>query len=222
MKMEMKDVIFWNVDTQKDFILQTGKLYINGAERIFANLFTLTQFATKKNIKVINTADYHTKNTKEISSNPDFKITFPEHCMAGTEGMEFISATNPTLDKNYCIIGYEEILNATLEALVKQKRNIVIHKDSFDVFVGNPHTESILDILKPKIIVVYGVATDVCVDFAVKGLLAKGLLVIVIEDAIKGLSEDNCKIALENWAKNGALLTDTIDLEDTLKEELEE
>ena len=53
-------VIFWNVDTQKDFINKDGALYVKDAETIKPALATLTNFARKNNIKVINTGDYHT------------------------------------------------------------------------------------------------------------------------------------------------------------------
>ena len=213
-------VVFWNVDTQKDFMLKKGKLYIGGAEVIINNLITLTQLATEQSLKVINTADYHTFKTKEISDKPDFINTFPEHCMAGTEGMDFIDETNPTVDRDYCIISYRD--NEILDAgVINKRRNIVIHKDAFDVFAGNPHTKGILDIVRPKTVVVYGVATDVCVDFAVKGLLKRGLIVIVVEDAIKGLSDEMCKISLENWEKEGALLATTEELKRTIENNIE-
>ena len=87
--------IFWNVDTQKDFMDKDGKLYIQGAELIKPNLKRLTDLAKKYQITVINTGDYHDKTSKEISNTPDFKTTFPSHCMENTEGYKFIDETKP-------------------------------------------------------------------------------------------------------------------------------
>ena len=54
-------IIFWNVDTQKDFMNKDGKLYVQGAEEIKSNLKRLTNLAKAYNITVVNTGDYHNK-----------------------------------------------------------------------------------------------------------------------------------------------------------------
>ena len=55
-------------------------------------------------------------------------------------------------------------------------REFLLLKKSFDVFT-NPNTERLLDWLDPDEIVVFGVATDVCDDAAIRGFLARGLKV---------------------------------------------
>ena len=87
--------IFWNVDTQYDFMRPDGRLYVKGAEQIEGNLVRLTELARRKGIKVVNTADWHRKDSLELSNNPDFANTFPPHCLQNTRGAEFIPATNP-------------------------------------------------------------------------------------------------------------------------------
>jgi len=202
-------VIFWNVDSQKDFINKDGALYVEGAELIKKNLQKLTNAAKKFNIIVVNTADYHGKDTEEISDKPDFKTTFPPHCMAGTDGAEFIPETCPNCNygDNYYICGWnnEKINFSVLE----RARNIIIQKDKFDVFEGNKHTSNILEFLSPTIVIVYGVATNVCVNLAVLGLEKRNYRIIVVEDAIKELPNLPLKELKENWAKKGVLLRDT-------------
>ena len=78
-------ILFWNVDTQVDFIEPTGKLYVKGAEKLKPVLKKITQFAADNQIRVINTCDFHFINSRELSAHPDFKSTFPLHCMAGTQ-----------------------------------------------------------------------------------------------------------------------------------------
>ena len=61
--------IFWNVDTQIDFMKPYGKLPVaggEGAEDIEQNLEYLTDIATEENIQVVNTADYHNENSEEL------------------------------------------------------------------------------------------------------------------------------------------------------------
>ena len=202
--------LFWNVDTQEDFIDQAGKLYVKGAEEIRPILKQITDFAKTEGIKVINTCDYHYINSNELSSVPDFETSFPEHCMAGTSGAEFISETQPEAP---VLINWDpDLAIFTVFDDPVRFRNIVIQKDAFDVFKGNPHTEKILQLLNPDQVFVYGVTTNVCVDKAVIGLSERGIKVYVFEDAIKELP--GLPLPFETWKTNGV---EMISFDDILK-----
>ena len=95
---------------------------------------------------------------------------------------------------------------------LEKYRNFIIRKDAFDVFSGNPWTEKIVRMLKPNTVVVYGVTTNVCVDYAVKGLKRKVKNVMVVEDAIKELPK--IPLPFDNWKKKGIKL---IQLDELLK-----
>uniref|UniRef100_UPI0032173057 cysteine hydrolase family protein n=1 Tax=uncultured Draconibacterium sp. TaxID=1573823 RepID=UPI0032173057 len=194
--MNTSEVIFWNVDTQVDFVDPEGKLYVPGAELLKSIWYEITTLAKKRGIRVVNTADFHYLNSAELSVNPDFITTFPEHCMANTSGAEYVVETAPS---DPVIIDWDkEYLN--IDALLT-KRNIVIRKDAFDVFSGNSTTDAILKSLSPKNVVVYGVTTNVCVNDAVVGLAKRVAKVYVIKDAIKELP--NIPLPFENWKKLG-------------------
>jgi len=200
--MSNSSVLFWNVDTQEDFIDSGGKLYVRGAETIRPNLKQLTDLAKEQRIRVINTCDYHFINAEEISENPDFITKFPPHCMAATSGAHFIWETDPELP---VIIDWDADLAIHLEFDdPEQFRNIVLRKNAFDVFAGNPYTEKILEILRPERVFVYGVTTNICVDNAVIGLTDRGIEVFVIKDAIKELP--NLPLPFERWTANGAIM----------------
>ena len=194
--MKSTKFIFWNVDTQFDFVEPEGKLYAPGSELLKPTWKEITQLAKEKNIKVVNTADFHHEKSAELSNNPDFVRTFPEHCMANSKGAEYVPETQPEdavvfdWDKEYL----------TLDEL-HTKRNVVIRKDSFDVFAGNPYTGEIVKMLAPETVVVYGVTTNVCVNDAVLGLVKRVPEVYVVEDAIKELP--NIPLPFENWKKLG-------------------
>jgi nicotinamidase/pyrazinamidase len=193
--MEETKILFWNVDTQVDFIEPEGKLYVSGAEKLKPVLAKITRFAAENKIRVVNTCDYHKINSQELSNNPDYKTSFPTHCIAGTAGADFIPETKPELP---VIIEWDSQLAIFAEFDDPEKyRNIVIQKDAFDVFEGNPYTTKILDILKPGKTFVYGVTTNICVDKAVLGLVREGYKVFVIEDAIKELP--GSALPYENW-----------------------
>ena len=143
-----------------------------------------------------------------MSDTPDFTTTFPPHCIAGTKGADFIPETYPKhFEDNYYIINYsdKDLDNGKLD----RSRNIIILKDAFDVFAvkgGNPHTETILEELNPKMIIVYGVATNVCVDFAVKGLVKRGYTVKAVVDAIMELPETDLMAIYDKWERIGVKL----------------
>ncbi|WP_172594481.1 isochorismatase family protein [Mariniphaga sediminis] len=197
--MDLKDWLFWNVDTQIDFVYPRGKLYVQGAEELRPQWKELTMLAKEKVIRVINTADYHYANSAELDASPDFINTFPEHCMAHSRGADYIRETEP---EDPVVFDWDKEYLITPELFEEGKhRNFVIRKDAFDVFSGNPLTDTILKQLKPTTVVVYGVTTNVCVDAAVKGLSKKVKNVYVIKDAIKELP--NIPLPFENWEKKG-------------------
>lgn len=239
--------IFWNVDTQYDFMRDDesfhGALAIHGAREIEGNLEKLTKLAKEKNILTVNTADWHTGTSEELSDTPDFKKTFPVHCLEYTKGAEYIPATMP-LNEVICVhwdkysrdphFKDDELYLDQIKIFIDKENSIikglpnfdiVILKDNFDVFKGNPYTDEILKMIRPEAAVVYGVATNVCVDYAVRGLLERGIKVYVPTDAIKELPGLPLEEVLNNWKEKGAVLTKTkeilADKYDIIKRNLE-
>ncbi|MDP1695880.1 MAG: cysteine hydrolase family protein [archaeon] len=201
--------ILWNVDTQYDFMRNDesfkGALPIAGARTIEGNLERLTRYARQNNIQVVNSADWHNENSAELSDNPDLKTTFPKHCMQDTPGAEFVPATKP--EESYVLDWQKKGFDSER---ARNERNIVLLKDRFDVFSGTPHAEEVLRVLNPGRAIVYGVATNVCVDCAVRGLLERGVEVYVPLDAIRELP--GLPLPYENWQKKRAKLVTTEDV----------
>ncbi len=203
--MKNKKIIFWNVDTQKDFMNSNGALYVEGAETIKPNLKKLTDFAKENNIMVVNTGDYHFTGDEELSDNPDFINTFPNHCMAESDGSKFIDETRPDEDSHIHAIDYMESGNY----ISIDDRNVIIYKNKFDVFTGNLDTNKVLDLINPDIVIVYGVATNICVNCAVLGLTKRGIEVIVVKDAIKELPNLPVTEIYEKWDERNVGWIDT-------------
>ncbi len=206
MTIKLSDLLFWNVDTQLDFVSPNGKLYVQDAELLKPVWEKITQLAKTNSIRVVNTADYHYPDSTELSSTPNFINTFPPHCMANSEGAEYIIETNP---ENPIIFDWNK--NDTELFDIGPHRNIIIRKDAFDVFKGNQLTKSILNYMAPKTVIVYGVTTNVCVNDAVVGLINRVETVYVIEDAIKELP--NIPLPFDNWKKLGVRIIQLKDLE---------
>lgn len=202
-------VLFINVDTQKDFMEKEGALYVKDAESINDNLQKLTKFAKEYNISVVNTMDFHSPNSMEISDKPDFINTFPTHCIAGTEGSEFISATNHHQfgRESYYVVRYDD--KEIDKSAFNKARNVIIYKDKFDVFAGNCLSEVAIKSLNPNTIFVYGVTSQICVNYAVIGLRERGYKVVVIKDAIKELPNLPLETILKVWEEKGVILETT-------------
>lgn len=88
--------IFFDVDTQNDFMDRDGALYVPGAEEIRWNLANLTFYAGEKNILVLGSMDNHfgTKEYKHRESELQrWGGPFPDHCIDGTWGQWKIGET---------------------------------------------------------------------------------------------------------------------------------
>jgi len=202
--------IFWDVDTQYDFMMEDGKLYVPGAEEIIPNLEKLTRYAREHVIPIFGSVDEHTEDDPEISSDPDFQETFSQHCMKDTPGQEKIDATKP----EYPLwIESREYDKGELEQLVKEHDGeIIFKKQKFDVF-SNPNVDAVLDITKPEQIVVYGVALDVCDAYAIEGFLEhKKYKIALVEDATKAINPERGQELIERWKRGGVQILTTEDV----------
>jgi nicotinamidase/pyrazinamidase len=190
--------ILWDVDTQFDFMLPDGKLYVPDAEETVPAMKRLVDAARAAGIVHVASADDHELTDAEISAEPDFVTTYPPHCLRGTRGARKIPETD---QEDPVPLALEPVADRYLEG-----REFLLLKKNFDVFT-NPHTERLLERLDPGEIVVFGVATDVCDDAAIRGFLARGLKVRFVEDAARGLDDDRVAISTASWREQGVEFT---------------
>jgi nicotinamidase/pyrazinamidase len=191
-------VILWDVDTQVDFMLPEGKLYVPGAEETVPAMKRLVRAARAAGIVHVASADDHELTDDEISDDPDFQSTYPPHCLRGTRGARKIVETDQ-----------EDPVPITLAPVPErylEGREFLLLKKSFDAFT-NPNTDRLLGRLDPDEIVVFGVATDVCDDAAVRGFLQRGLKVRFVEDAARGLDPERVATCTVAWREAGVEFT---------------
>src|SRR6185312_3369303 len=81
-------------------------------------------------------------------------------------------------------------------------RELLLLKKHFDVFT-NPHADRLLARLDPDAIVLFGVASDVCNDAAVRGLLARGRSVLYVAEAARGLDPERTAACEAAWREGG-------------------
>lgn len=204
----MAQVIFWDVDTQYDFMKADGKLYVPDAEHIIPNLKRLTDYAHGHGIRIVASADDHAPAHRELSQSPNFKDTFPPHCMHGTPGQKKIPET--ALRDPLIIEPAREEPARLAERVRTHRGDILFHKHEFDVFT-NPNVLPAVDALAPEDVVLYGVALDVCDRYAIEGFLQHrpNIRLFAVTDAMKPIDRDAAEQMLKEWGEEGVRLVKT-------------
>jgi nicotinamidase/pyrazinamidase len=187
-------------------MLPDGKLYVPGAEETIPAMQRLVAAARDAGIVHVASADDHELTDPEISVDPDFQNTYPPHCLRGTHGAQKIPETEQANPFPFSIVPYPP---GMVPELVVDHREILLLKKNFNVFT-NPNTEPLLEALDPAEIVVFGVATDVCNDAAIRGFLQRGRSVRFVEDAARGLDEERVAACTAAWREGGVEFT-TVD-----------
>jgi nicotinamidase/pyrazinamidase len=195
--MQSRDYVFWEVDVQADFMLPGGKLYVPGAEKLLPNIRKLTAAARRGEVFLVSHGDFHPAN------DPEFKH-FPPHCLKGTAGAELVPEA---LTDNF--VRVENDANAKLPEDLFKYRQIVLEKQTLDIFETH-HVDRLLERLGGTAeFVVFGVVTEYCVSCAVKGLLERKRRVAVVRDAIETLAPEVGNRTLTEFQRLGATLVTT-------------
>lgn len=184
--MAARKIILWEVDTQADFMLPGGKLYVPGAEKVIPNIKRLVDEVRAGRVLLISDACRHLKNDPEFA-------TFPPHCIRGTPGARIIPEG---LAQTFYTVPNDEKFQLPQD--FKKYQQVIIEKQTLDVF-DNPHTAKIVDRLGKAVdYIVFGVVTEYCVRLAAMGLLTHGRRVSIVKDAIETLkAEDGQRTIVE-------------------------
>lgn len=206
------NTIFFDVDTQNDFMNADGALYVPDAESLKPVLKELTQFALKNDIPIRGSVDSHSEEDAEFIPNGG---PFPLHCMSGSEGQKKIPETL-TGKETYVVNGIGRGLLALewdwLSGCMGTKDHIIFEKQTYDVMSNRSltlykkHAETVGKDLSTITAIVYGVATDYCVKAAALGLRSFGMSVCVVEDAIKEITSEGREEAFAEFEKVGIKL----------------
>jgi nicotinamidase/pyrazinamidase len=183
--------VFVDVDSQLDFLYPAGALYVPGAERIVPAIARLNRYAASNGIPLVSTTDAHTEH------DPEFQI-WPPHCVAGTTGQH--KAESTLLQRRVVIP------NRDCPIEVGDAQQIIVEKQTVDVFAPPPTLRRVIDLLAADRFVVYGVVTEICVLFAARGLLNTGKPVAIVTDAVQSLDPVKAAAALDEIAAAGGSL----------------
>jgi len=195
--MRSRDVIFWEVDVQADFMLPGGKLYVPGAEKLLPNIRKLTDAVRRGEVFLVSHGDFHPAN------DPEFQH-FPPHCLKGTTGAELVPEA---LAENF--VRVENDVNARLPEDFFQYQQIILEKQTLDIFATRHAADLVERLGNNAEFVVFGVVTELCVACAIRGLLERKRRVVVVRDAIEALAPEAGNKTLAELQSLGARLVST-------------
>jgi nicotinamidase/pyrazinamidase len=194
--MVSRNLVFWEVDTQADFMLPGGKLYVPGAEHLLPNIRRLTDAARQGRVLLVSHGCYHTKD------DPEFR-TFPPHCIQGTAGAAYVPEA---LTQKVVTVPNDP--TASLPRDLSPYQQVHLEKQTLDIFESRHAAELVKRLGDDTEFVVFGVVTEYCVRFAAKGLLERGHRVSVVEDAVETLkAEDGRRTVAELTALGAKFIT---------------
>lgn len=199
--MVSRSVIYWDVDTQADFMLPGGNLYVPGAEKLIPNLNRLTSAARQDRVFIVGDACVHAPD------DPEFR-QFPPHCVFGTPGAEIIPEARA--DR---VLFLPNLAGAVVPQDLSVYQQVVVEKQTLNVF-DNSNTAVVLERIarftdRDAEFFIFGVATEYCVRLAAKGLIERGRRVALVRDAIAPLNPEDGAKAIRELTSQGARLITT-------------
>lgn len=192
-------MIFFDVDTQHDFMDRDGALYVPDAEAIKPHIEQLLRAASRGRITTVSSRCAHSPG------DPEFAV-FPPHCLDGTRGAERIFPDLPALPRREVAVDAPPDPQAQLATAT----HYIVKKKVYDLF-SNVWLNDLRarGLFKDQACVVFGVATDYCVRACGLGLAEAGAKVLLVEDAIRGVAAESMVQTLAEFRAAGVAFTTT-------------
>ncbi len=185
-------LVFFDVDTQVDFMLPYGKLYFPHAEEIIPTLSRLMLCARNHRIRVISSADAHPPDDASFAQ-------WPPHCVVGTPGQRRIAET---LFPDAKVVANRP---GAFEASAQWISQIILEKQDYDVS-SNVNFDAVMAGLGCPRVCLFGVATEYCVLWAARALRKRDLHVDLVADAVKPVTEEGGRKAIAEMLALGVRL----------------
>lgn len=181
------------VDLQADFV-QGGSLAVPGGLEVAAQVARHLRHFKNEYQFVVASRDYHEDPQDHFSATPDFRTTWPPHCVIGTPGAAFVPA----------------IQNLVREKLVTTVVSKGRHAAAYSAFEGlDNRGHYLLDVLKEQRIDhidVCGIATDYCVRASALDARKNEFQVRILVNLCAAVNEATGLQALEEMKAAGCQL----------------
>jgi len=177
------------VDVQNDFC-EGGSLAVSGGAAVAARVTDHLRNHRGDYSLVAATRDYHVDPGAHFAAQPDYKDSWPVHCVAGTEGAEL----HPNLDRS------------NIDEVFDKGRDTAAYS-GFEArsrggrLLGERLKEAGVEELE-----VAGIATDYCVRATVLDAIKEGFKVRVLGDLVAGVAPETSAAAVDEMTAAGAEL----------------
>jgi nicotinamidase/pyrazinamidase len=182
------------VDVQNDFC-EGGSLAVAGGADVAAAITDLIAQSEGKYRHVVATRDCHIAPGGHFSDRPDFRTSWPAHCVAGTEGVGFHPNFAPA------------VASGAIEAVFDKGAYAAAYSGFEGVDEnGTPLADWLRDHGVTEVDVV-GIATDHCVRATALDAAREGFATQVLLDLTAGVAEATTEQAQEEMRRAGVELT---------------
>lgn len=199
------------VDVQQDFCPGGALPTESGAETALAvSEYLETHHALYD--AVVTTQDWHIEPTGHFSADPDYRTTWPEHCLAGSEG----AALHPDLETDRVDASFRKGLYdagySGFEGLLAPEEAVMTGEHEPGQTAAQTLGVALDDWLQEHeidAVDLVGIATDYCVKATAVDAVDAGYETRVIADLTAWVQEDAGQQALEEMAEAGAEVIDS-------------
>ena len=186
------------VDVQNDFC-EGGSLAVPGGAAVAGAISEYLDAHNREFDYVVATQDWHIDPGSHFSDTPDYKDSWPRHCVAGTRGAEL----HPDLDTEYVDAYFRKGQFAAaysgFEGLLAPEDAVPTGERQAGGLPGGDALESDEDAIglddwlqshDVEDLVVVGIATDYCVKATALDAVQAGYGVTVVRSLTAGIAED--------------------------------
>lgn len=184
------------VDVQNDFV-EGGAMGVDGGKAVAAKISKMMEKEYDKYDIAVSTQDWHKPdddNGGHFSANPDFKNTWVEHCIAGSEGAEFASPVDDSMFNANFKKGYGTPSYSGFEGVIELLR-------LGEHVLGQTLLQEYLDDQEVTIVDIVGIATDHCVLATALDAIKAGYEVNVLSEYTVAVGDKES--ALQEMEKAG-------------------
>lgn len=187
------------VDVQNDFC-EGGSLAVEGGADLASEISELLEAAQDLDF-VVATQDWHVDPGTHFSDTPDFRTSWPVHCVAGSKG----AALHRNLDTEdidaYFRKGRFDAAYSGFDGLLAPEDEVAVGEREAHEAAGEDGGEpvSLDDWLRENDVddvVIVGIATDHCVRATALDAVNAGYNTTVLRDYVVGVDEDASEAAL--------------------------
>jgi len=185
------------VDVQNDFT-EGGALGVPGGAAVASGVSDYLAEHPERYDVVVASRDWHDGDNDNgghfaTTADPDYVVTWPVHCVAGTPGAEY----HPALD------------TARIHVHVRKGQGM----PAYSMFEGTTDDGATLpQLLADRDVTdvdVVGIATDYCVLASALDAVHAGGRVRVLADLVAGVADGTTRTAFERLAAEGVTVTDS-------------